>query len=177
MSVVTTEPAISPSAEERFTAIYEQHFPLLASIAVRKVRVPDTEAETLAHEVFLTYLRKSDPIIDLRGWLIGAICHASRHYWRLNGRTVTMEEDFAFDRADPTSMRIVDSLPAQLAAREALECLSPRCQEILRLRYFEGWTMHEIADHFGVKPKYAQKLVSKCLRRAETTYGSKGKSE
>ena len=177
MSVVTTEPSALISAEERFTAIYEQHFPLLAQIAVHKFRVPDTEAETLAHEVFLTYLRKSDTINDLRGWLIGAICHASRHYWRLNGRNVNVEEDFDFDRVDPSSMRIVDSLPAQIAAREALECLSPRCQEILRLRYFEGWTMHEIADHFGVKPKYAQKLVSKCLRRAEMMYGAKGKNE
>lgn len=176
MSVVTTEPSVSSSAEERFTAIYEQHFPLLASIAVHKFRVPDTEAETLAHEVFLTYLRKSDTIIDLRGWLIGAICHASRHYWRLNGRTVTVEDDFDFDRVDPTSKRIVDSLPDQIAARQALDCLSPRCQEILRLRYFEGLTMQEIAEHFGVKPKYAQKLVSKCLRRAEMMYGSKGKS-
>jgi len=177
MSVVTTEPAVQTSAEERFTAIYEKHFPLLAAIAVHKFRVPDTEAETLAHEVFLTYLRKSDTILDLRGWLIGAICHASRHYWRLNGRTLTMEEDFDFDRPDPASTRIIDSLPDQIAAREALECLSPRCQEILRLRYFEGWSMQEIAEHFGVKPKYAQKLVSKCLKRAETSYGNKGKNQ
>jgi RNA polymerase sigma factor (sigma-70 family) len=177
MSVVTTEPAVETSADadERFTAIYEKHFGLLSSIAVHKFRVPDSEAETLAHEVFLTYLRKSDTILDLRGWLIGAICHASRHYWRLNGRMVAMDEGVDYDRVDPRSTRILDSLPDQLAARQALECLSPRCQEILKLRYFEGWSMQEIADHFGVKPKYAQKLVSKCLRRAETTYGAKGK--
>src|ERR1051326_3104726 len=104
MSVVTTEPSAPPSADERFTAIYEQHFPLLASIAVHKFRVPDTEAETLAHEVSLPYLRRSDTINDLRGWLSGAICHASRHYWRLNGRTVTMEEDFDFVPLDPSTM-------------------------------------------------------------------------
>jgi len=179
MTVVTTEPATlsSADAEERFTAIYEQHFPLLSSIAVHKFRVPDTEAETLAHEVFLSYLKKTDAILDLRGWLIGAICHASRHYWRLNGRMVAMDDDLDYDRIDPTSTRILDSLPDQLACREALECLSPRCQEILKLRYFEGWSMQEIADHFGVKPKYAQKLVSKCLRRAEMMYTNKGKNE
>ena len=138
MSVVTTEPAVQTSAEERFTAIYEKHFPLLAAIAVHKFRVPDTEAETLAHEVFLTYLRKSDTILDLRGWLIGAICHASRHYWRLNGRTLTMEEDFDFDRPDPAS---------------------------------------SFCAYFGFTPKYAQKLVSKCLKRAETSYGNKGKNQ
>jgi RNA polymerase sigma factor (sigma-70 family) len=177
--VSTTEPVITTSTddEDRFTAIYEQHFGLLSSIAVHKFRVPDTEAETLAHEVFLSLLRKSDPILDLRGWLIGAICHASRHYWRLNGRMVAMDDGVDYDRIDPRSTRILDSLPDQLAAREALECLSPRCQEILKLRYFEGLSMQEIADHFGVKPKYAQKLVSKCLRRAELMYGAKGKAE
>jgi len=173
---VVTEPVVSTSAEdERFTAIYEQHFGLLASIAVQKFRVPDTEAETLAHEVFLTYLRKSQSIVDLRAWLVGAICHASRHYWRLNGRMVTTDTDEELDRIDPPSKHILQSLPDQIAVRQALERLPSRCQEILRLRYFEGWTMHEIADHFGVKPKYAQKLVSKCLKRAEASIDPKRK--
>jgi RNA polymerase sigma factor (sigma-70 family) len=177
MTVVTSEPSAPISADDRFTAIYQKHFGLLASIATQKFRVPDTEAETLAHEVFLSYLRKSDPINDLRAWLVGAICHASRHYWRLNGRMIATDDEMELDRVDPTSTRILDSLPDQIAARQALECLSPRCQEILRLRYFDGLTMNEIADHFGVKPKYAQKLVSKCLRRAEMLYGAKGKGE
>ena len=93
------------------------------------------------------------------------------------GRMVAIEDELAFDRVDPASTNILDSLPDQIAAREALECLSPRCQEILRLRYFEGLTMHEIADHFSVKPKYAQKLVSKCLRRAEAMCLDKGKKD
>ena len=176
MSVVTTEPAVQLSAEERFTAIYEKHFPLLASIAVHKFRVPDTEAETLAHEVFLTYLRKASEIHDLRAWLVGAICHASRHYWRMNRRPTATEEEVAADRPDPASTHILDSLPDQLAARQALECLSPRCQEILKLRYFDGCSIIEVAEHLGVKPKYAQKLITKCLRRAEKQYGAKGRT-
>src|SRR6476660_6746977 len=114
MSVVTTESAVSTSAEERFTAIYQQHFPLLASIAVHKFRVPDSEAETLAHEVFLTYLRKSDTILDLRGWLIGAICHASRHYWRANRRIVDADPEIDAEYPDPASRQILDVLTNQI---------------------------------------------------------------
>jgi hypothetical protein len=35
-------------------------------------------------------------------------------------------------------------------------------------------TVPEIAAHLGVKPKYAQKLVSKCLKRAEKFLTEKG---
>jgi RNA polymerase sigma factor (sigma-70 family) len=58
-------------------------------------------------------------------------------------------------------------LLARIAAGEALAVLSPRYQHILRLRYYEGYTIPEIAEELGVTAKYAQKLVMKILRRAE----------
>ena len=161
--------------DRQFEAIYEQYFPLLAQIAVFKFQVPDTDAEALVHDVLISYLRKSEDITDLRPWLIGAICYASRHYWRLNGRTTSAEAEMAGDRVDPATLRILDSLPDQLAAREALERLAPRYRQILHMRYFEGCTVAEVASRLGVKTKYAQKLITKCLRRAERLYSQKGR--
>jgi len=161
--------------DRQFEVVYTGYFGLLVQIAIHKFHVPDSEAEGLAHDVLMSYLRKSADVIELRPWLVGAICHASRHYWRLNSRNVAPETDNELDRADPASVRILDSLPDQLAAREALECLNPRCREILSMRYFEGCTVVEVAERLGIKPKYAQKLIAKCLRRAETLYGEKGK--
>jgi len=174
MSVATTGSDRTAAAEEHFRAVYEENFAFLSSIAVNKFRVPDTEAETLAHEVFLTYLRRSETITDLRSWLIGAICHASRHYWRANRRIVDADPEIDLELMDPASRQIVDVLTDQIAARKVLDGLSPRYQEILRLRYFAGMTVPEIAAHLGVKPKYAQKLVSKCLKRAEKVFHEKG---
>lgn len=161
--------------DEEFEAIYEQYFDLLAQISSFKFRVPDSEAEALVHDVLMGYLKKREAVIDLRSWLVGAICFASRHYWRLNGRNVPADAEAELDRVDPSSVRILESLTAQIAAREALECLSPRCQEILAMRYFDGCTIAEIAAKLGVKTKYAQKLITKCLRRAERLYGEKGR--
>jgi len=161
--------------DRHFEAIYERYFDLLVQISVYKFRIPDSEGETLAHDVLISYLRRAGDILDVRSWLIGAICYASRHYWRLNSRTIGEEADIELDRVDPASLRILDSLPDQIAAREALECLSPRCREILQMRYFEGCTVNEVAERIGVKPKYAQKLITKCLRRAERAYGEKGR--
>ncbi|HEX2123601.1 MAG TPA: sigma-70 family RNA polymerase sigma factor, partial [Thermoanaerobaculia bacterium] len=163
--------------DRQFEAIYEEYFDLLVQISVRKFRVPDSEAETLVHDVLISYLRKSNDVLNLRAWLVGAICHASRHYWRLNGRMVATEAPYAQERPDPASVRILDSLPDQLAAREALECLSPRWRDVLQMRYFEGCTVAEVAERLGVKTKYAQKLITKSLRRAETLYTKKGRMQ
>lgn len=160
--------------DRNFEAIYQHYVGLLVQIAVYKFKVPESEAEALVHDVLISYLRKTGDIADLRSWLIGAICNASRHYWRLNGRTVITEGEIELDRVDPASVRILESLPDQLAAREALECLTPRYREILHMRYFEGCSVAEVASRLGVKTKYAQKLISKCLRRAEKLYSQKG---
>lgn len=167
----------APFDDEQFEAVYAQYFDLLVRVANFKFSVPDPDAEALAHDVLMTYLRKHHLILDLRAWLIGAICYASRYYWRQIGKTYAVGEEADLDRPDPASARILDSLPDQLAAREALECLPPRYREILHMRYFEGCTVAEVASRLGVKTRYAQKLIGKCLRRAERLYTEKGKAQ
>lgn len=170
-----TQPPCSRVDDRAFEELYLAHFDFLVAIAVRKFHVPDEEAETLAHEVFLSYLKRNDEIRDLHSWLVGAICHASRYYWRQMGRGgEPVVLDLTFEREDPASSDIHDSLPDRLAARAALETLPPRYQEVLRLRFYDGCSINEIADRLGVKPKYAQKLVTKSLRRAEKNYFAKG---
>lgn len=164
-------PPDSDAGEHDFDRLYEDNLSLLVAIAVRKFHVPDVDAEALAHEVFYSYLKRKNEIRNLHAWLIGAICHACRYFWRQNGRrTEQLDPSMALLRPDPASAGILDRLPAQLAAREVLQSLPPRYQEILRLRYFEGYSIREIADHLGVTAKYTQKLVTKCLRRAEQTF-------
>jgi RNA polymerase sigma factor (sigma-70 family) len=154
--------------ELEFVQIYEANFGLLVSLAVRKFQVPFGDAEGLAHEVFLSYLKRRKEIRELHKWLIGAICNASRHYWRKNDRNIDQLDDEANSiHVDPVSAHVMDWLPARIAAGEALAVLSPRHQHILRLRYYEGYSIPEIAEELGVTAKYAQKLVIKCLRRAE----------
>ncbi|HXH39595.1 MAG TPA: sigma-70 family RNA polymerase sigma factor, partial [Thermoanaerobaculia bacterium] len=137
----------------------------------RKFQVPAVDAEALAHEVFLSYLKRKDDIRELHKWLLGAICNASRYYWRQHGRHIEqLDAELAAIQPDPASANILETLPARIAAGEALAGLSPRYQHILRLRYYEGYSINEIAEHLGVTAKYTQKLVTKCLRRAEEIF-------
>src|SRR5260370_36541786 len=74
--------------EERFGRVYENNFHVLVAGAIRKFQVPAVDAEALAHEVFLSYLKRKDEIRELHKWLLGAICNASRYYWRQHGRKI-----------------------------------------------------------------------------------------
>jgi len=158
-----------------FEQIYVKHFPFLVSIAVRKFGVPASDADPLVQEVFLSYLKRRNEVHDVHAWLLGAICHASRYYWRQRGRGgEAVELDELFEHEDPTSHDVRDDLPDALTMRAVLDSLPPRYRRILRLRYYEGCTIAEIAEALGVKPKYAQKLVSKCIKKAEKNYLAKG---
>lgn len=150
-----------------FTAVYEEHFGLLVSIAIGRFGIIEADAETLVHDVFLGYLVNADRVNDRERWLVGAICNASRNHLRQNrGRTERLDE-LAADAPDPRSCRVVDMLPDQLAARQVYECLTAKCQQVLALRYIEGYTVPEIATALGTSKKYAQKLIGRCLEQAQ----------
>src|SRR5215212_10099618 len=65
-----------------FADTYDTHALLLRRIATEKFGVPATEAEALVHDIFLTYLADPSHVREVRAYLIGAICNASRNYWR-----------------------------------------------------------------------------------------------
>jgi RNA polymerase sigma factor (sigma-70 family) len=163
---VTQRHAEAPGDEN----VYLQHRDFLISIAVRKFGVPSSDAESLVNEVFTNYLKHTGEIHDIHAWLLGAMCHASRYYWRQHGRVETVEIEESFEREAPDSEDIPDARPDALTARAILDAMPPRYQVILRMRYYEGCSIAEIAERLGVKPKYAQKLVSKCIKKAEQTY-------
>jgi RNA polymerase sigma factor (sigma-70 family) len=154
-----------------FTRIYEENCDLLVSVAVRKFQIPAVDAEALAHEVFVSYLRHADEVRDLHRWLIGAICNASRYYWRKHGRNIEqLDTEVAAERPDPRSRDVLTDLPNSIAIAEVLEAMPPRWAQILRFRYIEGYSIKEIAEHEGVTSKYMQKLVAKCLQRAQEIF-------
>jgi RNA polymerase sigma factor (sigma-70 family) len=157
--------------ENVFARIYEENCGLLVSLAVRKFQVPTVDAEGLAHDVLLSYLRHADEVRDLHHWLIGAICNASRYYWRKQGRNIEqLDTDVAAERPDPRSRNVLIDLPDNIALEEVLDRMPPRWAHILRLRYLEGHSIKEIAEQQNVTSKYMQKLVAKCLHRAQEIF-------
>lgn len=159
-----------------FEAIYAEHLPLMIGIAVGRFNIPESDAETLAHEIFLDFILKSARVTDVRAWLVGSMFNASRHYGRVRARSESLPETIA-QTADPRFSRVLDMWPDQLAAREAFSCTTARCQLVLRLRYFEQYTVPEIAAELGITHRYAAKLIGECLRQAQRRYVRKGRGD
>ncbi len=167
-------PAPGPDVPLDFTALYEEHLPLMIGIAVGKFGISETDAETLAHEVFLDFILKAERVTAVRPWLVASICNASKYYGRVRARSEALPDSID-EKPDPQLARVVDMWPDQLAAREAIACTTARCQLVLRLRYFEGYSVPEIARELNTSEKYAAKLVSECLRQAQRRYDKQGR--
>jgi RNA polymerase sigma factor (sigma-70 family) len=158
----------SNSADDVET-LYVQHRTLLLSVACRKFRVPDTDAESLLQEVFLSFLQTGTKIENVRAWLVAAICNASRHYWRTQGRTESLPEDY-MEHSDPVTHALPEKRAMQITVQQALAYLQPRCRETLRLHYFEGRSAAEVARELETTTRYAEKLIHNCLKRVREIY-------
>lgn len=161
-------PAEAP-AEVDLGAMYVNYRMLLLSVACRKFRVPEYEAENLIQEVFLSYLQAGTRIENAKAWLVAAMCNASRHYWRAQGRTEALPEDFE-ERCDPTSSGVADRVAQEMTLRQALGYLQPRCRQTLYLHYFEGRSAGDVAREMETTNRYAEKLIHNCLKRAREIY-------
>ncbi len=178
-AVPAAAPAVAPSGAvdprsitpDQVEALYIEHRHLLLFIACRKFRVAETDAENLIQEVFLSLLQTCTRIENVRAWLVAAMCNASRYYWRVQGRTEQLPEDFG-ELSDPDSNGLPERFAMQMTMQKVLAYLQPRCRETLRLHYFEGRSAPDVARELDTTNRYAEKLIHNCLRRAREIYRS-----
>ena len=149
--------------------LYVRHRPLLLHVGCRKFRIPESEAEALIQEVFLSFMTTTTKVENIRAWLVAAMCNASRHYWRSSGRTEGLPEDFE-DHTDPLSHGIADKLAMIITMQQALDYLQPRCRETLYLHYYEGRSANDVAISLDTTSRYAEKLIHNCLKRVREIY-------
>jgi RNA polymerase sigma factor (sigma-70 family) len=161
--------AIEPRPPVDVETLYVQYRTLLLSVACRKYRVPDADGEGILQEAFLSFLQTGARIENARAWLVGAVCNASRHYWRMHGRNESLPEDY-LEQSDPVSHALPERRAVEMTIQQALGYLQPRCRETLRLHYFEGRSAGEVAHELETTTRYAEKLIHNCLKRLRDIY-------
>ena len=175
MPAAEVEPVLPPPAPapdpqpEEIGELYVRHRPLLLHVGCRKFRIPEQDAESLIQEVFLSFMTTTTKVENTRSWLVAAMCNASRHYWRAQGRTESLPEDIS-DHSDPASHGLADQFATQMTVRQALQYLQPRCRETLWLHYFEGRSAGDVARELETTNRYAEKLIHNCLKRVREIY-------
>lgn len=166
----TAEPEATVDPQD-VGGLYVEYRMLLLSVACRKFRVPESDAENLIQDVFLSYLQAGTKVENIRSWLVAAMCNASRHYYRATGRTESLPEDYN-ERSDPDSDAVAEKLAREITLRQALGYLQPRCRETLHLHYFEGRSAGDMAREMSTTNRYAEKLIHNCLKRVREIYRS-----
>lgn len=155
------------SVREHAASLYTTHYRLLWSVASRKFGVPTTDVPELIQDVMISFLANSTTIRSPEKWLVGAICNASRRYWRQRSQDDVFQDEPDAAETIPSSYQSPDDRMANgLTAAIVLDQISPRCRETLRLHYYEGFSAPELASAFSTTRRYAEYLIHKCLRRA-----------
>jgi RNA polymerase sigma-70 factor, ECF subfamily len=129
-------------------AIYNQYFQEIFRY-VRYRLDDDALAEDISSEVFFSLLKAVRsgrmPGLNLRGWLIGTARHMIIDYFRKNHRHPCEElsEDLAFDGEQLAEQ--VENRLARHALHRALVQLTEDQQQVLALRFGQGYSIEETA--------------------------------
>jgi RNA polymerase sigma factor (sigma-70 family) len=156
--------SIASAEPEGFEAIYDDHAPLLRAIARRKFNVPASDIDALVHDVFASFLTSASRVRDLRPYLVGGICNASRNYWRRRERDdslfVEIDENAACDGD------LLQSVSRNLTLNAVLAQIGDRCRNVLRRYYLESEPTNIIAEAIGTSPGNVLYILHNCRKRA-----------
>ncbi len=145
--------------------LYEENYERLYRIARLRFRLTSEDAESLINDVFVTLIHRFDQVREVRPWLIGAISNACRAHLRSSRRFERLPEN---DRE--TLLAQSETIDSVILVKELLARIDDRSANVLRLRFFEGFTVSEIAQRMSTTPGYAAKLLRKALARAEEVF-------
>jgi len=169
---------IIPAEDGNVGDAYVNHALVLRRLAIRKFHVPACDVDALVHDVFINYLNtahRSRPV-DLRAYLISAICNASRNYWR---RKRCEERIFSPDDLSDSGSEIaalgIDTfreVADTLAVASILARLETRCRDVLKRYYLEEEDTSSIAEAIRTTCTNVNYLMHVCRKRARAAYES-----
>ena len=141
-----------------FDVLYEYYLHRIVYHITRYVG-SDRVAEDVAHE-FFTQLLASDKTYEVE--------YPTTWVYRLCERIAVRmlkREDKEFDLPDTTETDCFAHIVLESEVRDALnERLDPQAREIVYLRYWEGYTLKEIADMMKLEYENAKKICQRAMK-------------
>lgn len=161
----------------QFEAIYAEHYRSVLAYARR--RVPSLEvAEDVTAATFLVAWRRFDDFREVDkplAWLYGVAYRTISN----QRRSARRAQELAAEATRHAEVVTPDRAADQVAARQdldkvlqALELLSERDREVLRLAAFEGLQPQEIAAVMDIRPALARTLLYRARRRLQAALDS-----
>jgi RNA polymerase sigma factor (sigma-70 family) len=166
--------------EQAWAALIEKYKRLIYSIPVKYRATPDDAADifqAVCLELFseLPRLRNAD---CLRSWLITVATHKCLHWKRKQEPLVEGEpDDLAADASNaPTALDTCEELEREQVLREAVGLLTARCQEMIRLLFYETPPLPyaEVAQRLGLATGSIGFIRGRCLKKLQQTLADLG---
>jgi RNA polymerase sigma factor (sigma-70 family) len=163
--------------ESAFRALVDCYLPLVYSTALRQVGGNTTLAEEVAQDVFIALARKSHSLVDrptLTPWLFNATRLSAINNLRREQRHLEREQKaYVMQQIDPGS-ETIDWDRIRPTLDVLLSQLSPRDQETLFMRFFEGRTFAEIGEKLHIGENGARLRSNRALDKVNALLTRRG---
>jgi RNA polymerase sigma-70 factor, ECF subfamily len=155
--------ALDPQA---FSAVYTQYYPIVLHF-VRYRLGDENMAEDIANDVFTRLLEavrdRRGPDKNLKAWLLATASHAINDSLRKSYRRKVEPLDTDLIDRMPVPAEIMESNESKQAIRLALSTLKPDLQNVLALRFGQGFSLEETATLLKKKANHIKQLQFRAL--------------
>jgi RNA polymerase sigma-70 factor, ECF subfamily len=159
---------------QAITAVYNQYFPEIFRY-VRYRLDDDALAEDISSDVFCSWLKAIKagraPAVNLRGWLIGTARHMIIDQFRRNYRHPSEELSDALESTGQEPCEEVESRLASHALHKALIQLTEDQQQVLALRFGQGYSLEETAAVMEKRVNAVKALQFRALNALQRKIG------
>lgn len=164
-------------------ALFLQHEGWLRTVVRSRLQESDA-VEDVMQNIALAIVRQRSLLADVNrvgAWLYQIAVRQVLMYRRTTGRRRKFHNRLqqgvveSQDRAEPLQAMLREE--AREHVREALDGLNDIDRQVLMLKYTEGWTYRQIADHLGVNEdtiEYRLLRARKNLRQSLRRFGEEG---
>jgi RNA polymerase sigma-70 factor (ECF subfamily) len=155
-------------------AVYDQYFPEVYRYVRYRIS-DDTVAEDIASDVFVRLLeasrKKRGPRTNIKGWLISTASNVvNDHLRRLYRRPTEALPDSMVDGSANTRSE-VDQREQNRVVEAAYAQLTPDQQHVLALRFSQGYSLEETAQHMNKKVNAVKALQFRALAALKRVIG------
>ncbi|MDB4905404.1 MAG: polymerase sigma-70 factor [Gemmatimonadetes bacterium] len=156
-----------PGARDAFDRIFRLWYERVVRMATAILR-EQAVAEEVVQDVMLELWRRRqqlDPEGSIQAWLFRSARNRSLNHIR--HQKVAREGQVYIDQETtraPTGPNELVSEEIEVALRDAVASLPPRCQEVFRLSRVDGLKYAEIAERLGISVKAVEAQMTRALR-------------
>lgn len=177
-------PAGRPRAPEKlpldFAAFHQMHRPGYVREAERWLR-SRADAEDAVDDAFVQLAEEWPHILRAENpaayaWRV--VKHRVIDHARARGRRATLMDTAVFETVTLTGAEdAFEVIEQNLRLFHAIEALPERQRDIVRLRYCEGYTIAEVADHLGISEAGVRSHERYARRRLREIYTTSAEEE